>query len=258
MRDALQPLEAVPLAQTRPQPPWTYMRHALMHPANLLFVVAGATLACALKSLSVLVVGMVIEAVIAVAATRFCSFRAAIDQRVALRERLIRAERRENRLLEADSVHRDQFADLSGVVDDIERSGDGGELAERLELQDLLERYIELAVAHRRCVAAMRRADRDRMAKELSTRHLAAQDGEIDRLRRRRLAIVARRAEHWDECFERARALREELGAVAEFIRFVGQKVACPDLLRETEIELESRLGDLEATEAAFRQLDAA
>lgn len=251
--EATKPLGGVP--GYRPSR-WTYIRYALLHPGNLLFLVALLALGSASESVALVLTGVAIEVCGAVALTRWGAFRRLVEMRLAYEHRLERGRVRDERLLEVEGRYRDELSDLTSVVEEVERSD--YELARYLDLQELLDSYIDLAIAHSRCVTAMGCTDRQEIGANLGSLAGESDGSKLAALRKQRKSILVRRARHWDACRERALELEEELAAVADFVRLAGQKALCPDVEEEVSEELDRRLGDLQETESALRRLNAA
>jgi hypothetical protein len=230
----------------------TYVRHGLGHPTSLALLVVGLAYSACMSSVVGALITVAIDLMLVFAVSRTGIFRRAVDRDVASDERRKRNDEREQKLVQADIFARQRFGELSGLVDEIERSEPA--LADRFELQALLDHYCGLAVAHERCAEAMRRADRGALARELERGRSKPSSARL----RRRLEIIEHRIRCWDETERRAEELSEELAAVAEFIHLVAQRAACPWDDFEVEAELERRLWDFEEQEDALRQLSAA
>jgi hypothetical protein len=198
-------------------------------------------------------VGVTLAAVLAVGLTgtaaRSRALRTWAGRHVALEERRRRTFQRARRLEAAAAERTRQFAELSRMVEQIE-DDDSAVESTRLELQDLLDRYIDLAVAHARYVDASRRADL-RMVSVFGE-DFALGDAATRKLRQE---LLARRAQHKDECRRRALELESELESIVEFLQLVDQKAACPVFDLELEEEVQRRLGELDTLEQAHRQL---
>ncbi|HTM23142.1 MAG TPA: hypothetical protein VL172_21625 [Kofleriaceae bacterium] len=234
-----------------PRPGWAYFGRALFHPLGLAALSVGVAIGVCLGSLIGTLAVLAAHTAVLGATARTHTFRRCVDEHCALEERQKRARQREDRMLHAAAEHRDQYTELSARVDEVERV-DGGRLSGRLELQDLLDYYTDLSVAHRRCIEGLALADRGQLAAQLDE---YSRRGELNNRRRQRAEIIARRIRHWDECKARAEDLAETLAVVAELIRLVGQRAACPSVDNELEREIESRLLDLDEQETALREL---
>ena len=243
---------SVVLASARPG--WAYFGRALFHPLGLAALSVGVAIGVCLGSLIGTLAVLAAHTAALAATARTSSFRRAVDEHLSIEERQRRGREREDRMLHAAAEHRDQYTELSARVEEVERS-DGGRTAGQLELQDLLDYYCDLAVAHRRCLEALSLADRTQLAIQLEE---GARRADLTTRRRQRLEIIARRARHWDECKVRADELAEMMAVVAELIRLVGQRAAYPTFDTELEREIESRLADLDEQETALRELCAA
>jgi hypothetical protein len=183
---------------------------------------------------------------------RWPLFRRLLDLHAEARERRRRDLEREARLSLAGPLRRAEFAELNCLVQEIEEQDPAQ--ASRLELQELLDYYIELAVSHQRMVDAVQRADRAPLWEAGAVRSRV----DFMATTRQRQDILARRIQHRDECRTRAAQLADELDAVAEFLHLVSEMTGCPLIEVGLHRELERRLWELEAQETAMRQLNAA
>jgi hypothetical protein len=133
-----------------------------------------------------------------------------------------------------------QYGVLRALVEEIERS-DPAE-AQRFELQDLLEHFTQIAVAHHRCLDSLRYAQDVGFASPTATR---------------RRAVHARRLPPPDACLVRIVRLADELDAIDELVRLCAQRVACPAVDPELDRELDRRLWELDEVDAALAKLSA-
>ena len=181
-------------------------------------------------------------------------FQRNVDQSIRTHRRLKLRLDREQRLENA-GLQRDSLAELSSLVDDIDRS-DGGQLTARLELDDLLDEYSDLTIARHRLLRSVRLSDRGQLDRDLCDARLAAKRaGGGTTALRRRIALIERRIRWADDCAERAARCAEELAAIDQFIRLVNQRAACPVSVPLDHDSLDRRLLDLDEEEAALRVL---
>lgn len=196
-----------------------------------------------------LYVGSLLLAVVLVAATLgiagVASARLGLQrsfQAYLVRRRRFERRRERDDLLERSGVPRDTLVELTMLADEIERLDP--QLAHRFELEDLLDRHVALSLAHDRCLRAMRMADRDylvRMRNDLGAR-------------RRRADMFDRRIRYWDQCKAQADQCADELATLADLVRLLAQKAACPEVLIDDDI-LARRLWELDEEESALRLL---
>ncbi len=143
------------------------------------------------------------------------AFAGAVRRYVGARQRRARARRRrdelETRLADA-GVDPDDLTSLARLADQVARCDP--ERAEALELEGLLDRYADAAIAlarHRRVLDAI---DVGRLQ-----RLRAVLDG-----RSPRGALVARRLAFWAECEQRRRRLEEAIAAIHELFGLAAQQ----------------------------------
>jgi hypothetical protein len=225
-----------------------YAVDVIGHPAGKYSALVG--LGTALLMASVVLAAAVAVTLVGVAwiAAGSQTVQRAIDRR---RENELRRERRmfrERRMMRA-GVQTLGLIELSALVDGIEGDRDGS--ITQYELDDLLDHYVALAVAHERCLAALRATDRIGLARQLG--HLPNDASEATRCRR---ALIERRIACWDRCQTRAQQLEDELAATVDLVRLIAQRAACPD----DPLELGAvarRLAELDLEDAALAQLEA-
>ncbi len=205
--------------------------HARVGPAVTLVVGIMSTFVIA--SSLVLVLTLLVTAVHAGTTTPGARrWRARHAVRAARRQR---RDRREERLRAANicTLELTQLAELVAQVLD-------GDPADRLELEALLDRYVETALARQRCVTLVAPGEVAR----LETKLAVAQHGNA-----RSAAILERRVAQSRAITARARDLEEEISALAELIRLYGQRAAL-------EIDGEHAL-DSEVVSSALARFDA-
>ena len=159
-----------------------------------------------------------------------------------------RAERRRMRgvKLEEAGVSRDALAELTILADEIERRD--AALAKRYDLDGMLDRHVELALAHERCLRAMRMCDREQLARA-RREHLSRPDGS-----HRRADMFDRRIKSWDRCKAQADRCDEELAVLADMMRLLAQTAICPPTLVDDQ-PFERGLDELDDEHTALRQL---
>jgi hypothetical protein len=189
-----------------------------------LFGIAGATL---------LALAMI---VIAAWTSTSSVVRRGLDRADANRARRRRESARSEELQRADVSRREQYAEVRSLVERAE--GSDAALAERLELETLLDEFVRIAVRHQRCLDAVRPA--------------TVPPGEVTARRRE---LVARRIAYRDACERHAERLGQELDELEEVARLIDQKLACPADDCECEARIEHRLGALDEVETAMAQL---
>jgi hypothetical protein len=229
-----------------------YLARSAVHPSGVSALAVGIWLGAWIGGVTGSLLGLVGGLVLIATASRWSAVRRLIDSHQAERERRRRSLERERRLIHAGPLRRAEFAELDKLADDIE--ADHPADARRFELQELLDHYVTMAVAHQRLVEAVQRADRAPLW-EAATARTAIEQLPTSRHRKE---ILTRRLQHRDECRNRAVQLAEELDAMSEFIHLVSEVASCPTVEPNAQQELERRLWELEAHELAMRQLTAA
>jgi len=223
------------------------VRHAATHPVTVVALVAGVGVASSISGLAA-----VMAAVLVIIAAAWVSvqpwFGRAVVRHLQRRDRRQRRADRARRMLQASSTYRDLLCQLTQIVDTIV-TDHGAALATRYELEDLLDRYAELTVCHEQCLQVLRMADRRQLAREV------AETSVTTAAKRRHRTVLERRLHHWDECKAREDRLTSELASIAEFVRLIAQKAACPDAELDAGTDLDRRLGDLDEHELAIKQL---
>lgn len=231
---------------------WAYLGRAMTHPSGTMALFLGICLGIWIGGPLGLLIGLLGGLGLVAGSARAPAVRRLLDCYRDARERRHRDAERDRRLLMAGPLRRAEFAELSRVVEEVEDSNPAQ--AARLELQDLLDYYVALAIAHQRMVEAVQRADRAPLWESGVARGRTEAGGTS----RQRQEILARRVRHRDECRTRAAQLADELDGIAEFLHLVREMTTCPVLEPSPSRELERRMWELEAQETALRQLDAA
>ncbi|MGE5184550.1 MAG: hypothetical protein ACM31C_20910 [Acidobacteriota bacterium] len=163
------------------------------------------------------------------------------------RARYARRDARE-RLLSPTSFSRETLFELTRLVDDIERNDPP--LAERFDLEALLDRFVMLTNGHERAMRAVGMASRVQL--ERMCESYRSDPGAHPQ----RLDIAERRLRSQLQCEARAELLADELAIVSDLIRLIAQRAACPDDPQPDE-DIERDLAELDADEAARKLLAA-
>lgn len=172
--------------------------------------------------------------------------RAGAIARESRRARTRRRRSRERAIAHSGAIEREALAELVRLVEAIEAAD--SDLAVRLELDDLLDRYVALGVAHERALGAVRMFDRALIEHQ---HDLLRADPATDP---RRLDLCERRLRCHDQCQARADELANELAMIAELVKLVAQRATCPD---EPTLDdrIDRSLSELDEDDAAQRQL---
>ena len=211
--------------------------------AFLLAVIIGTSVGPVAAALGLAVAGVALVAVSPLPLTRRL-----VTPLVVRKERRERHDRRERRLERGGSTRRTELDELNTLVAEIhERDPD---TCARLELEELVDLYVEMAIL----VESYRGSARRSNGLIGDEHRLLPGDGSNGRLRR---DLVRRRIAHRDECMRKVDELEAELDAVIEFVRLVAQRVVCPTASDPLEPQLERRVWELDARDTALRQLAA-
>lgn len=210
-------------------------------------LVGAAVSTSVLAAVGPLVLAMLVAAATAVFAVRASAApmrRLIAAERVASQKRARRVAREER--LPIGGFGRGTLAELTRRVDDImERDP---ELAERLDLESLLDRHVTLTIAHDHALCAARMADRAQLER---IRESYLSDAAANP---RRLEMCERRLACLADCQAKAEWFADELAILSDLIALIGQRAACPeDLLPDDTIE--RGLAELDDGDAARRQL---
>jgi hypothetical protein len=223
-------------------------RRAPITPASLtaLAVVAISSSAIVPLSVACLIVSAVVLGLFGVTSAA-APLRRAFAQNALQRARDASRNARD-RALGATSFGRGTLAELTRLVDEIERLDP--DLAERIDLQAMLDRYVALTTALERASRAVSMSDRVQLER---IRDAYRSDPDANA---KRLEMCERRLQCHQQCEAKVEWLADESAIVADFIRLVAQRAACPDdpLPDDT---IERQLSELEADDAARRQLAA-
>ena len=226
-----------------PQTALTYVRGAVLNPVSLSLMSFAVCVGIGYAGVLGALVAAGVFLTLGAWSTRYRWVRREIDRHVEMRCRQKRESERMRRLRPAGAARQQQYCELRDLVAEIERT-DPNEAA-RFELQPLLDHYVTLAVRHQRYLESLRFA---------AAGDLATTDTKRSSHRRE---ILARRQRHRDECVRRIEQLSDDLEAVDELVRLVAQRAAAPSLDDGLEREIERRLWELDAVDAALDQLSA-
>jgi hypothetical protein len=147
-----------------------------------------------------------------------------LARRADRRGRHRRRDEREARL-EAACVSTFELAELSDIVDSVVE----GERGDPFDLEPLLDRYCDLAIAHYRCAHAAQPID----AACLEARLAAAKEAHL-----KTVAILERRVRQNRMLTDRARTLDQAINELAELIRYCGERSALPEVAPLLESDL--------------------
>jgi hypothetical protein len=237
--------QSVALTRTRPG----YAVAAVTHPAGKVTLLVGFGMATLLASLALAVAVVVVAAGAAWFAAGSPHVRKHFDEQRTLRDRRDQLAVRQAQL-SAIGLDSRSLVELSALVDLIEDTDDGW-TARRFQLDDLLDRYVAVAIGHQRCIYAMHTTDRIGLLRALESTPSPASD--VARCRR---DLIERRIATWDRTALQATRFEDELAAITDLIRLLAQRVACPDALVDADL-VQWRLAELDAEDAAMAQLTA-
>jgi hypothetical protein len=224
----------------------SYVRGALVSPVCISAGVFAACIGIGVAGALGALIALAAIAMLTAASTRYAVVRRHLDRQAKVRERCQREASRIKRLRPTGPVRLQQYLELRALVEEIERSDERE--ATRFELQDLLEHFVQLAVAQQRCLDALRLVGSHDLPQTIPLNDAARS--------KRRRDIQARRLRHRDECLQRIDRLADEIEAIDELIRLVAQRVACP-AMPDLDREIDRRLWELDVVDAALRQLSA-
>jgi hypothetical protein len=135
-------------------------------------------------------------------------------QRRALRAR---RELRETRLENAQ-FRRDGLFELTTLVDSI--VSNGASHGEQMDLEELLDHYVDVACARAQCQIAVVATDRTSLVHALESVSPRSPQAELRR------TLIERRIACWTEARDRAAVLDEELAVTTELVRLLAQRSA--------------------------------
>jgi hypothetical protein len=221
-------------------------QHLRSAPACSVAVIASMAVCVGVGYVGLLsaILGATILVALCFAATRSRRVQRSLARHAVQRARSRREAARRDALYQATAARRERYLELHGLVADIE-SSDPVE-AQRLELQELLDHFVQLAVGHQRCLESLRVARGNELQAPIPlfenspTRH--------------RRDIAARRLRHHEEATARLGRIVDEIDSADDFIHLVAQRTACAklDTLLDGRGELDRRLAELDEVEAAL------
>ena len=173
--------------------------------------------------------------------------RAALAANAAWRARQQRREARERALAQASSG-RVTLADLARLVDEIESRDP--DLAQRFDLEALLDRHVALTLAYERALYAVSMGDRGQLER---IREGYRSDPEANP---KRLELCERRMRCLEQCEAKAEWLADELAILSDTLKLIAQRVACPDD-PFTDSTIDRQLAEIDDADAARKQLAA-
>lgn len=233
-----------PSALTRRDSGVHYVRGAIASPLCVALTVFTACVGLGYAGLVGALLAVVACSVLGAMSTRYRWVRRHLEHSADLRERMRRESARFKALRPTGVVRQTQYVELRDLVEGVE-AADAVD-AERFEMQDLLDHFVAVAIAHQKCLDALRLAG--------SELPLTVPMIDAPRSKRRR-EIQARRIRHRDECLKRIEHLADELEAIDELIRLVAQRVACPAISADLDREIERRLWELDEIDSALHTL---
>ncbi len=242
------------LASTTPTT-LAYAPRLAAHPVSLCALVTTLGIVAAQAGVAGALIVVVAFLAACTTAVRFMGVRHAIDRCREDRARFRRGAARNRAIAGTGSARQLQYGELHELVATIERT-DPPE-ARRLELEELLDHFVRVAVEHERCNEAVRLAETSPVPSEPPPERRVPRDVSPPDRRVRARAIAARRLAHRDTCKRRIEQLADELDAIEQMVRLVAQRVACPRPDANLDGELERRLWELEEVDAALDQLSA-
>ncbi len=236
-----------PPALTRRDSGVHYIRGAIASPLCVAVTVFTACVGLGYAGLVGALLAVVVCSVVGAMSTRYRFVRRHLEHSAELREKTRRESARFKALRPTGVVRQTQYVELRDLVEGVEAT-DAVE-AERFEMQDLLDHFVSVALAHQKCLDALR----------LAGSELPMTVPMIDAPRsKRRRDIQARRIRHRDECLRRIEHLADELEAIDELIRLIAQRVACPNVSADLDREIERRLWELDEVDSALHSLSQA
>jgi len=224
-----------------------YARGAVASPVCVAAVLFAACLGVGYAGLLGAVIAALAVAAVGVNVSRNRCVRDYLDGQARVQSRSARHCQRLKQLRRTSPVRLRHYDELRGLVEEIERL-DAAE-ATRFELQDLLDHFAQLAIAHQRCIDALRLSRADALP-------AAAPLAEVGRSSRRG-EIIQRRITHRDECVRQMAQLTDEIEGIDQLVRLIAQRTACARIDVELDREIDRRLWELDEVDAALQQLSA-
>jgi hypothetical protein len=157
-----------------------------------------------------------------------------------------RIRRRRRARLDRAGVPAADLYELVAIVDGVTRADPLA--AARLDLENLLDTYAGLAIAHHHCTEQLNRIDHNSLV-----RRLAALDASRRSTRRE---LIERRLATRQHTEARAQVLADRLAEIVELVRLYGDLASAPDVgeLLDAEI-LDRRLAQMQAADALDDEL---
>jgi len=224
-----------------------YVRESVASPVCLAVALFAGCLGLGASGVFGAGIAVLVVLIIAANAVRSQRVRTHLDAQARSRVRARRDLERLRLLRPTGSSRVQHYNELRVLVEEVERI-DPSE-AERFELQELLDHFVRIAVSHQRCNDALRLAGGEALPSvppvTVATRS------------KRRRDILQRRIRHREQCLQMMERLVDELEGIAELIRLVAQRTACPSFDMELDREIDRRLWELDELDAALHQLSA-
>jgi hypothetical protein len=241
---------------------WTYVAHAVIHPASLFIVVAAILLVASHLSVGAVALGLGVEAAFLVVAPRWGVFRRAVQRSLTDEERAARRRVRDALVLEMGEVHRAELAHidelLAEALANAERRGAAVTLGARdaHAMARLTLGYIHLAVHHERFARALAMTHPDALHATIRWLEdaVAIQPPEAHATLRRRLVIAVRRAERWRETRASLETCAQQLATIAELACLVHQESLAASN-QSLSAEVDRVLADFEHGDHAAREV---
>jgi hypothetical protein len=239
---------ASPLALTACQRRSRYVRSASVVSVAVIASLAGCVGLGYIGLVSAVLAGSTLVA-LCFAVIRSRWVQRGLDWQSQQRARARRESARQGALFRATAARQEQYIELRRLVEGIERSDPVD--ARRLELQELLDHFVALAVGYQRCLESLQ------VIGGRTSQATIPIDEKPSGKRRREIA--ARRLCHREETTARLERIAEEIDVVDDFIRLLALRVACASLdpLIDGEGEIDKRLVELDEVEAALVQVSA-
>jgi hypothetical protein len=151
-----------------------------------------------------------------------------------------RIRRRRRARLERAGVAVTDLYELIAIVDDVTRADPL--TAARLDMENLLDSYAGLAIAHHHCTEQLGRIDRESLVRRLAA---------LETTRSARRELIERRLAARQQTEARAQVLADRLAEIVELVRLYGDLASAPEVgdLLDTDI-LDRRLAQIESLDA--------
>jgi hypothetical protein len=225
----------------------TYVRASVGSPVCLAVAMFAGCLGFGSAGLLGATIAVMIVVMIAANMARSRRVRAYVDEQNRLRARAKHEAERMKLLRPTGTTRIQHYNEVRVLVDEIERIDPSQ--AARFELQDLLDHFVHLAVKHQRCNESLRLAGADTLPAATPIAHASKS--------KRRRDILQRRIRHREQCVQMMEKLVDEMEGIADLVRLIAQRTACPTLDVELDREIDRRLWELDELEAALHQLSA-